>query len=91
MKSLTKEQQKPYQNGKTSYICKEKFKTKYLKDKKYREVKDRFHYTGEYRGAAPSIGYLKYIVPKTIPIAFNNGSNYDYHFIIKGLAEELRK
>ena len=24
-------------------------------------------------------------------IAFNNGSNYDYHFIIKELAEEFRK
>ena len=28
---------------------------------------------------------------KKIPIAFHNGSNYDYHFIIKGLAEEFKK
>ena len=27
-------------------------------------------------------------MPKKIPIVFYNGSNYDYHFIIKGLAEE---
>ena len=27
---------------------------------------------------------------KTIPIAFYNGSNYDYHFIIKEI-EELKK
>ena len=34
---------------------------------------------------------LKYSVPKKIPIAFHNGSNYDYHFIIKELAEEFQK
>ena len=26
-----------------------------------------------------------------IPIVFHNGSNYDYHFIIKELAEEFKK
>ena len=30
-------------------------------------------------------------MPKTILIAFYNGSNYDYHFIIKELAEEFKK
>ena len=30
---------------------------------------------------------LKYSVPKEIPIVFHNGSNYDYHFMIKELAE----
>ena len=34
---------------------------------------------------------LKYSVPKTITIAFHIGSNYDYHFIIKELAEEFEK
>ena len=28
---------------------------------------------------------------KKIPIVFQNGSNYDYHFIIKELAEEFEK
>ena len=28
---------------------------------------------------------------KKIPIVFHNGSNYDYHFIIKELAEEFKK
>ena len=28
----------------------------------------------------------KYRVPKEIPINFHNGSNYDYHFLIKKLA-----
>ena len=34
---------------------------------------------------------LKYGVLKKIPIVFHNGSNYDYHFIIKVLAEEFKK
>ena len=30
-------------------------------------------------------------MPRKIPIVFHNGSNYDYHFIIKELAEECKK
>ena len=44
---------------------------------------------GEYRGAAHSICNLKYIVHKGIPTVFHNGSNYDYHFIMKELVEEF--
>ena len=45
-------------------ICKEKFENKYLKNKKYRKVRDRCHYTGEYRGAKHRICNLKYSVSK---------------------------
>ena len=45
----------------------------------------------EYRGVAHRICILKYSVPKTILIVFHNGFNYDYHFIIKELAEEFKK
>ena len=34
---------------------------------------------------------FKYSVPKKIPIAFHNGSNYDYHFAVKELAEQIQK
>ena len=44
---LTKEQKESYENAKMCYICKEKFENKYLKDKKYRKVRDSFHYPGE--------------------------------------------
>ena len=81
----------PYENSKICYIYKEKFENKYLKDRKYCKVRDHCHYTGEYRGAAHDIFNLKYSVPKKIPAVFNNGSNYDYHFIIKELAEEFKK
>ena len=47
------------------------------------KVRDHCHYTGEYRGSLHSLCNLKYRVPKKIPITYHNGSNYDYHFIIK--------
>ena len=36
-----------------------------------------------------SICNLRYKTPKEIPVVFDNGSNHDYHFIIKQLAEEF--
>ena len=91
IKLLTKEQQKSYQNAKICYICKEKLENKYLKDKKYRKVIDHCHYTGEYRRAGNNMCNLKYSGPKKIIIVFHNGSNYDYHFMIKELPEEFKK
>ena len=84
MKLLTKEHHESYENAKICYTCKEKFENKYLKDKKYRKVRDK-----EYRGAACSICNFKYSLPKKIPKAFHNESNYDYHFVIKELAEKF--
>ena len=74
---LTKEKQESYENAKICYIGKEKFKKKYVKDKKYCKVRDHCHYTGKYRGVVHSICNLKYSVPKKILIAFNNGFSYD--------------
>ena len=61
------------------------------KMKIYRKVRDHCHYTGEYRDATHSICNLKYSVLKKIPIAFHNGSNYDYHLIIEEWTEESKK
>ena len=66
IKLLTKQPQESYENTKICYICEEKFESKYLKDRKYRKVRDHCHYTGEYPGAAQSICNLKYSVPKKI-------------------------
>ena len=46
-------------NGKIHYICKEKFENKYVKDEKYRKVRDSCHYTGKYKGDVHSIYNLK--------------------------------
>ena len=53
------------------------------KIKKYCKVRYHLPYTGRYRGSTHSICNLKYSEPKKFLIAFHNGSNYDYHFIIK--------
>ena len=68
-----------------------KNKSKYSKEKKYYQTRDHWFYTGEYRGAAHSISNLKYTAPKKIAAVIHNGSNYDYHFIIKELTEEFKK
>ena len=52
-------------------------------------VRDHCHYTGEYRGAARSICNLKYSTPKEVTVIFDNGSNYNYGFIIQKLAEKF--
>ena len=36
-----------------------------------------------------SICNLRFNVPNEIPVVFHNGSNYDYHFIIKELRNEF--
>ena len=91
MKLLTTERQKSYENAKSCYICHEKFEDKNAKDKSNHKVRDYCHYTGEYRSAAHSICNLRHSVPKEIPIVFPNGSNYDYHFIIKKFVEEFKE
>ena len=53
------------------------------------KARDHCHYTGKYRGAAHKICNLMYNTPKEIPVIFHNGASYDYHFIIKRLAEEF--
>ena len=57
--------------------------------KKHYKVRDHYHYTGKYRGAAHNICNLRYKVPREIPVVFHNGSIYDYHFIIKELVKEF--
>ena len=58
--------------------------------KKYHKVRDHDHYPGKFRGAAHSICNLRFKTQKEIPIISHNGSNYDYHFIIKELAKEFK-
>ena len=66
MKLILKKIQESYENAKICYVCKKKTENKYLKDKKYRRVRDHCHYAGEYRGAAHSIWDLKYSLLKKI-------------------------
>ena len=85
---LTKDEYEWHYQQKVCHICKRIFKTG-DDNKKYHKVKEHCHYTGKYRGTAHDICNLRYKIPKEIPVVFHNGSTYDYHFIIKELAEEF--
>ena len=71
--------------------CGKEILEKFAKDKKYGKVRDHCHYAGKYRRAAHSICNSKFNAPNEIPVVFHRGSNYDYHFIIKELANEFER
>ena len=88
---LTKEENKPYKEQETCYICEQKFcigkdDENYKNSKK---VKEHWHYTRKFRGAPHSKFNLNYKVPKDIPIIIHNAS-YDTHFIINKIAAEFK-
>ena len=80
---LTNKEIKSYKKQKICCICKKEF----CDDKNKKKVRDHCHFTGKFRGAAHNGCNLRYKVPKEISIVFHNGSTYDYHFLIKKLAE----
>ena len=86
MTPLTTKEKIHYNEQEICYICKKEFNKS---DKKNYKVRDHCHYTGKYRGAAHNICNLRYKIPKEIPVVFQNGSTYDYHFIIKELVKEF--
>ena len=90
---LTDEEIISFEKQKLCHICKKEFcyeKNDKNKFQLYRKVRDHCHYTGKFRGAAQSICNLRYKVQRGIPVVIHNGSNYDYHFIIKELAEDFK-
>ena len=93
MKPLINKGIKSYVKQKVCYICEKKFC--YDKSKKseydiYHKVRDHCHYTEKVIAAAHNICNLRYNTSKKIPIVFHNGSIYDYHFIIKKIAEQFK-
>ena len=71
------------------FICEKPFFEDAKND--YIKVRDHCHYTRKHRGAAHKICNLMYNTPREIPVVFHNGFSYDYHFIMKGLAEEFER
>ena len=71
MISLTTEEKIYHNEQEICYICKKEF------DEKNSKVRDHYHYTGKYRGAAHNMCNLRYKIPKEIPVVFHNGSTDD--------------
>ena len=82
MKRLTESQLTSYAKAKTCHIC---FGT--FKKNGNRKVRDHFHYSGKYRGAAHSLCNLQYKIPSYIPVEFHNLAGYDAHLFIRELAK----
>ena len=91
MLPLTKQELKSYRDAKLRYICGKRILKKLPKSISYWKVREHCHYTGKYRDTANSICNLKFNVPNEIPADFHNGSNDDYHFIIKELTNEFAR
>ena len=86
---LTSKELKSYEEANKCFICWLRFFKKSSNYKSYRKFGYHCHYTGKYRGAAHSICNLKVSVPNEIPVVFHRGSNYDYHFVTKELANKF--
>ena len=82
-----------YQEQNVCHICKGWFCCDENNESEFKlrhKVKDHCQYTRKFRGAAHNIRNLTYKVTKKIPVVFHNGSTYDYHFIIKQLADTFK-
>ena len=89
LKLSTNQQQESYEHAKICYIYKQNFEDKYTEDKKCHIVREDYHHTREYRGAAHSICNLKYSVPKEILIGLHNVPNYDKSFYHKSVRRRI--
>ena len=87
---LTNKEEDNYNKENICYISKIEFDNNTTESSSLeRKVRDHCHFTGKYRGATHNTCNLRYKIPKNIPVIFHNGSTYDYHFIIKELANEF--
>ena len=62
----------------------------FAKDTNHQKLRDHCYFSDKYRVTAHSICNLRFNVLNEIPVVFYNGSNYDYHIIIKELAKEFK-
>ena len=88
MMSLTNEEKELHGKQKVYYICQKEFITD-DDNKKYHKVRGHCHYTRKYRGTVHDTCNVRYKTPKEIHLVFDNGSTYNYNFIIYELAKEF--
>ena len=89
---LADNENRSYEKQKVCYICKKEVCTDENDKSKFNlncKVRDHCHYTEKFRGAAHNICILRYKISRDMPVVFYTDSTYDYHFIIKQLAEEF--
>ena len=60
----------------------EKITENLAKHKHQQKAREHCYFTGQCRGVVHGICNTRFTVPKKISVVFQNGSNFDYHFII---------
>ena len=85
MKSFTNKKQNSWKNPNICCICNKIFADKHAADKQYFGTIIIIQENIDVLDIVYVIYSVVYL--KKIPIVFHNRSNYDYHFIIKELAE----
>ena len=80
---FTKEDEKQFNKAFSCWICGEELGND--------RVRDHYHYTGRYRGAAHNNCNLNYSKPKSVSVFFHNLTGYDSHLFIKNLGSPNKK
>ena len=73
------------------YICGKTLLKKSDKYKNFQKVREHCHFTSKYRGTAHSICNLRFNMPNKILAVFHSGLNYNYHLIVKELANKFEE
>ena len=85
---LSENEEYVYNCSDKCYICDSEF-DECSNNPKEHKIKDYCYYTGEYKGAVHRKCSNKCNEERQIPVVFHNGSNYDYHFVIKEKAKQV--
>ncbi|CAE7516477.1 unnamed protein product [Symbiodinium microadriaticum] len=80
---LTASQQTEFNTATTCLLCKRPFTS----DKSRKKVVHHRHGTGEYLGALCNACNLAVRRQKTVPVYFHNGGGYDFHFLVRAIAQ----
>ena len=90
---LTDDEKWKYKKQKLCHICEKEFcndKSNESEYKIYQKFRDHCHYSGKFRNAAHSICNLRYKIQREIPVVLHNDSKYNFHLLIRELAEEFK-
>lgn len=86
MLPLTNKEKEEFSHAKHCWVCQKEFNDKDI------ICRDHDHFTGKYRGPAHQSCNLNLNREGwKCPVLFHNGKNYDYHYIIKALNDEVEK
>ena len=86
---LTKTRTKITSRCNSMLNLRKKIHKKFVRNQNNRKFRDHCCYSKIHRSAAHGTCNLRFNVPNETPVVFQNGSNYDYYFIIKELTNEF--